>query len=60
MPKALSIAGMVVSVLILMVFGIDFAIGVPFKQVSKVMDIGFVVCALILAYTSWATWREQR
>lgn len=60
MPKALSITGIVVSVLILLVFGVDLAIGVPFQQVSQLMDIGFVVCALILAYASWATWREQR
>jgi hypothetical protein len=60
MPKALSISGMVVAALIMLVFGLDLAIGFPFWTLNPVMDVGFLVCALILAYASWATWREQR
>jgi hypothetical protein len=60
MPKALCIAGLVVAVLLLIVFGLDLAIGFPFHRVSKVMDIGSVVCAAALGYISWMTLKEQK
>lgn len=59
MPKALAMLGMVISVLLLLVFGLDMAIGIPFDKINSVMDIGFIVCSLILGYLSWATMREQ-
>ena len=59
MPKAMTICGMLVAALILVIFGLDLAVGVPFQKISMVMDIGFVVAALLLAYMSWATFREQ-
>ena len=59
MPKALAIIGMAVSVLLLLVFGLDWVAGFPFDQASKTMDAGFVICAGILAYLSWNTLREQ-
>ena len=59
MPKAMTICGMLVAALILVIFGLDLAVGVPFQKISLVMDIGFVVAALLLAYMSWATFREQ-
>jgi hypothetical protein len=60
MPKALCIAGMVVAVLLLLVFGIDLAAGFPFNSVSPWMDIGMIVCSLILGYISWTTMRQQK
>ncbi len=60
MPKALTIGGMVVSAVLLVLFGLDLAIGTPFGGISKVMDIGAVVCALMLGYMSWTTFRELR
>ena len=59
MPKALCMFGIVVAVLLLLVFGLDLATGLPFGRSSTVMDIGFVVCALVVGYLSWATLREQ-
>jgi len=59
MPKALCIVGMVVALLLVIVFGLDLGLGIPFGGASKVMSIGFIVCALILAYLSWSTFREQ-
>jgi len=59
MPKALCISGMVVAGLLLLFFGLDLAAGVPFGGASTMMDLGFVVCAAILGYLSWATYREQ-
>ncbi len=59
MPKALCILGSVVAALLLLVFGVDLALGFPFGGASRVMDIGFIVCSAILGYLSWMTLREQ-
>lgn len=59
MPKALTISGLVVSALLILVFGADLAIGVPLGGVSKLMDSLFVVAAAILGYMSWSSFREQ-
>lgn len=59
MPKALTIAGMAVSGLLIALFGLDLAVGFPLRKASLAMDIGFVVCALLLAYLSYTTYREQ-
>jgi hypothetical protein len=58
MPKALSITGMVVAVLLLLIFGLDLGLQFPFKRANTTMDIGFLVCSAILAYMSWSTYRE--
>lgn len=55
MPKTLTISGFAVAGLLILVFGLDLALGI--LNGSKTMDAGFVVCALILAYLSWNTWR---
>lgn len=59
MPKALTISGMVVAGLLLLMFAADLAIGIPFSQASVAMDIIFLVCAVVLGYMSWSTYREQ-
>ncbi len=59
MPKALCIVGTVVAVLLLLVFGLDLAIGFPFNGASKLMNIFFIICSGILGYLSWTTMREQ-
>jgi hypothetical protein len=58
MPKALTISGLVVACLLLLLFGLDLALGIPFKKANMGMDIGFVVCSLILAYLSWSAYRD--
>ena len=58
MPKALSISGMVVAVLLLLIFGLDLAVDFPFAGDTTMMDVGFVVCSIVLAYLSWSTFRE--
>ena len=60
MPKALCIFGTAISVLLLFVFGLDLAIGLPFGGNSMAMDVGFIISAAVLAYLSWTTMREQR
>ena len=59
MPKALSISGMVIAVLIFLLFTLDLALGFPFQRSSMMMDIVFVLCSLGLGYLSWATFKEQ-
>ncbi len=59
MSKALCILGIAISALVLIVFGLDLAMGTPFNGASKVMDIGFVICSAVLGYLSWTTLREQ-
>ena len=60
MPKALAISGMVVAGLLLLIFILDLAIGMPFKGASMLMDVGFIICSLALAYLSWSTWRDLK
>lgn len=59
MPKILSIVGMAIAVVLLIIFGMDLAMGVPFDGRSSTMDVAFIVCSAILAYLSWTTFREQ-
>jgi hypothetical protein len=59
MPKALSIMGMLVAILVLLVFALDLALGIPFGGASTAMDIGMVLGGAILGYLSWAAFREQ-
>ena len=60
MPKALTICGMIVSALVVLLFGADLAIGFPFQKASTMMDGLFIVCAAMLGYMSWASFREQK
>lgn len=59
MPKILSIFGMAASAILLVIFGLDLAMGIPFDGRSGAMDIGFLICAGALGYLSWDTFREQ-
>jgi threonine/homoserine/homoserine lactone efflux protein len=58
MPKVLTISGMVVAFLTLLLFGLDLGVGFPFSKASQMMDISFVICALVLAYLSWSAWKD--
>jgi hypothetical protein len=60
MSKALCLVGTVVAVLLLLVFGLDLAFEFPFRRVSWTMDIGIILCSLVLGYLSWATLKEQK
>ncbi len=59
MSKALTIGGMVVAILLLILFSLDLAIKIPFKRAGLIMDIAFIVCAIILGYLSWSTFKES-
>ena len=59
MPKALCIFGIVTAALLLLIFGLDLAIGVPFGKASLLMDAGTVFACGLLGYISWTTLRRQ-
>jgi hypothetical protein len=62
MPKALCISGMVVAVLVAILFLWDLAAPeslAPFRKTSILMDVSFLICAILLGVLSWLTWREQ-
>lgn len=58
MPKVLTIAAMAVSLMLLVIFGLDLAIKVPFGGLNPIMSIGFLVVSGILGYLCWSTLRE--
>lgn len=60
MPRALTITGLIVAVLVLLIFGLDLALKVPFKRDNWMMDVGFIICAVILGYLSWTAFRELK
>ena len=59
MPKALCIFGIVIAGLLLLIFGLDLVIGVPFGKASPLMDVGTVAVCGLLGYIGWTTFRRQ-
>jgi hypothetical protein len=59
MPKALCMSGIAVAILIILLFGADLAVGLPFKRASVIMDVMMLVSAVVLGVLSWFTLREQ-
>ena len=59
MIKALCITSMVLGLLMVVVFGIDLAIGLPFGRPSVGLGACFIGGGLILAYMGWALQREM-
>jgi len=60
MPKALCVFGLVVSGLLLLLFGLDLALGIPFGRASMLMDAGMVVTCGLMGYLGYSSFREQR
>jgi hypothetical protein len=60
MAKAMSIAGMVVAGLLVLAFGLDLVLKVPFTRAQPMMDLGFVVSGGILGYLSWNALSESK
>ena len=59
MPKALCMSGIAVAILIILLFGADLAVGLPFKRASIIMDLMMIGSAIVLGVLSWFTLREQ-
>ena len=60
MSKALTFASLIVGILLLVLFGLDLAVGIPFRKASTTMDIGILVSAALLSALSWLTLRELK
>jgi len=59
MPKALCLTGMVIAIVVFLLFLLDLILKVPFQRANLVMDVVFVLCAGVLGFISWTTFREQ-
>lgn len=66
MQKGLCITALTISVIVFAIFLADLVLGLmgnvtiaPFKYANMIMDIVFVVCALIVGVLSWFTFKEQ-
>ena len=60
MSKALAIIGMLVALLILLIFALDMAIGLPFGKANSTMDICMIIGSAILGYLGFTAFREQQ
>jgi len=58
--NVLSLAGLVVSGIIVILFVADLAAAFPFQRVSVAADIGFILAGLLTAYLSWAVGPRAR
>ena len=66
MPKALCISALAISILVLILFLADLVLGLanarsiaPLRGESFVLDVVFVICAAVLGFLSWTTFRKQ-
>ncbi|TWU47231.1 hypothetical protein Poly51_50300 [Rubripirellula tenax] len=67
MPKALCLISLVASILIVVLFLADAAMGMlgmqdtaPLRAANLTMDIAFILLGSGLIFMSWKTYREQR
>ena len=67
MPKALCLISLVASILIVVLFIADAAMGMagmieiaPLRYANATMDIAFIIFGSAMIYLSWSTYREQR
>jgi hypothetical protein len=49
---------MVIGGVLTVAFALDLVLKIPFGGRVPMMDIGFAVCGLILAYLSWNAFRD--
>lgn len=67
MPKALCLISLVTSILIVVLFLADAALGMagqgaiaPLGYAKPLMNIAFIILGGAMIYMSWSTYREQR
>ena len=58
MAKGLTIGAMVIAALMLVLFGLDLAVGMPFGGQSLKMDIAVLICGLGIGFLGITTLRE--
>lgn len=54
MSRVIGLSGMILAVLVAVLFVADLAVGVPFGRLSIVVDVGFLLASLIVAYLGWS------
>lgn len=66
MPKVLCISALAISILVLILFLADLILWLanarsiaPLRGESVILDLIFVVCAAVLGFLSWVTFRKQ-
>jgi len=59
MAKALCMVGVVAAILVAILFLLDLVAQIPFRRASLMMDVSFLICAIVLGLISWMTLREQ-
>lgn len=50
----LSLAGLILSGVVVVLFVADLAAAFPFQRVSVAADIGFILAGLLVGYLSWS------
>lgn len=58
MARGLTIAALAIAAFMLVLFGLDLAIGFPFGTQNMMIDISFLVCAIGVILLGLSTWRE--
>lgn len=59
MTKVLCLFALALSAILALIFILDLSAGIPFQKGSMVLDVVFLVAALIIGTLSWLTYREQ-
>jgi hypothetical protein len=66
MSKALCVSALAISILVLILFLADLVLGLanarsiaPLRGENFLLDAVFIVCAAVLGYLSWSTFRRQ-
>jgi hypothetical protein len=57
--RSFTLLAFVVAGLVISLFGLDLAIGWPFRRVSLLFDTASAVCGAGLAYLSWDVFQDQ-
>ena len=61
MKTLFAVGFLAVAAIVLVVFALDLIVGWPFDKSrpgGMMMDLGFIVASLMLAYMSWSAFRE--
>lgn len=60
MTRVMCAIGIIVAILLVIVFGLDAFLKVPFGAVNMTIDVAMIISGLMLGYAGWATLREQK
>ncbi len=58
MEKWLCLGAMIAAGLILLLYGLDLATGIPFNRAGKTQDILLIVACGLVLWQGYETWRE--